>query len=285
MLFYRDDDPTIIVFGPEVEQVKANTWVEDVRGWNSVQELMQNFFTSMRSHDLAKATVGFATHTAPGFEVYRFRKLNPNITMVENDDIMSNLRMIKSDEEIECMKRTAYVAEMGMRAAVESLEEGVTENDVAAESEYAMRKAGSERLGAITFVNSGENSLHLHGFVSHRNIASGDPVVIDLHPVANKYACDMARTAVRGNASDDLTAIPIRTEFIKLAAAYNEAPKGAIEEVKAGWKVKDVTQYIVDSLKKQNLANTTSPATSTVLDLSLRNTHIRVIIHNMETLF
>lgn len=133
MLFYRDDDPTIIVFGPEVEQVKANTWVEDVRGWNSVQELMQNFFTSMRSHDLTKATVGFDTHTAPGFEVFRFRKLNPEITMVENDDVMSELRMVKSDEEIERMKKTARVAEVGMKAAIESLKEGVTENDVAAE--------------------------------------------------------------------------------------------------------------------------------------------------------
>jgi len=250
MLFYRDDDPTIIVFGPEVEQVKANTWVEDVRGWNSVQELMQNFFTSMNSHNLTKATVGFDTHTAPGFEVYRFRKLNPNITMAENDDVMSNLRMIKSDEEIECMKRAAHAAEMGMKAAIKSLRDGVTENDVAAEAEYAMRKAGSERLGAITFVNSGENSLHLHGFVSHRKIASGDPVVIDLHPVADKYACDMARTTVCGNASDDVAAIPIRTEFIKLAAAYDEAQRGAIEEVRAGWKVKDVTQYMADSLQK-----------------------------------
>ncbi len=134
MLFYRDDDPTIIVFGPEVEQVKANTWVEDVRGWNSVQELMQNFFMSMRSHDLTKATIGFDTHTAPGFEVYRFRKLNPEITMVENDDVMSELRMVKSEEEIERMKKTARVAEAGMKAAIAALDDGVTENDVAAES-------------------------------------------------------------------------------------------------------------------------------------------------------
>jgi len=250
MLFYRDDDPTIIVFEPEVEQVKANTWVEDVRGWNSVQELMQHFFTSMRSHNLTKATVGFDTHTAPSFEVYRFRKLNPGITMAENDDVMSELRMVKSDEEIECMRKTARVAEVGMKAAMESLEEGVTENDVAAEAEYAMRKAGSERLGAITFVNSGENSLHLHGFVSHRTIASGDPVVIDLHPVADKYACDMARTAVCGKASGALVAKPINTEFIKLAAAYEEAQRGVIEEVKQGWKVKDVTQYMAESIRK-----------------------------------
>jgi len=69
---------------------------------------------------------------------------------------------------------------------------------------------------------------------------------------------------VCGNASDDVAAMPIRTEFIKLAAAYDEAQRGAIEEVSAGWKVRDVTQYMTDSLKKQNLANTASPATFTV---------------------
>jgi Xaa-Pro aminopeptidase len=250
MLFYRDDDPTIIVFEPEVEQVKANTWVQDVRGWNSVQELMQHFFTSMRSHDLTKATIGFDTHTAPGFEVYRFRKLNPGITLVENDDVMSELRMVKSAEEIERMRKTARVAEVGMKAAMESLEEGVTENDVAAEAEYAMRKAGSERLGAITFVNSGEKSLHLHGFVSHRIIASGDPVVIDLHPVVDKYACDMARTAVCRKESDILAIKPINADFFKLAAAYEEAQRGVIEEVKPGWKVKEVTQFMAESIAK-----------------------------------
>lgn len=65
MLFYRDEDPTIIVFAPEVAQVREKTWVEDIRGWNSVQELMQQFFSSMRSHDLTRATIGFDTHTAP----------------------------------------------------------------------------------------------------------------------------------------------------------------------------------------------------------------------------
>lgn len=47
MLFYKDADPTIIVFQPEVEQVRASTWVNDVRGWSSVNELMQHFFNAM----------------------------------------------------------------------------------------------------------------------------------------------------------------------------------------------------------------------------------------------
>lgn len=250
MLFYRDADPTVIVFQPEVEQVRAGTWVDDVHGWNSVNELMQNFFNAMRSHDLRKATVGFDTHTAPGFEVFRFRKLNPEITMVENDDIMSEFRMVKSADEIARMKKTAHVAELGMTAAADALVAGVTENDVAAEAEYAMRKAGSERLAFLTFVNSGERSLSLHGFVSQRVIEGGDPVIVDLHPIADLYACDMARTFVCSQAASGIAAKTVSTEFIKLAAAYDEAQQRAIEAVRPGWKVKDITQSMAESLGK-----------------------------------
>jgi len=250
MLFYRDADPTIIVFQPEVEQVRAHTWVDDVRGWSSVNELMQHFFSAMRSHDLQKGTVGFDTHTAPGFEVYRFKKLNPSVTMVENDDVMSELRMVKSADEIERMKKTAHVAEAGMRAAADTLVAGVTENDVAAEAEHAMRKAGSEWLGAITFVNSGERSLHLHGFVTHRKINGGDPVIIDLHPVADMYASDMARTFVCSEASPGVAVKSLSTDFIKLAGAYDDAQRGVIEAVKPGWKVNEVTQFMADAIRK-----------------------------------
>ena len=250
MLFYNDSDPTIIVFQPEVEQVRANTWVNDVRGWSSVNELMQNFFNAMREGDLRKATVGFDTHTAPGFEVFRFRKLNPEITMVENDEVMSELRMVKSADEIARMKKTAHAAERGMMAAADALVAGATENDVAREAEYALRKAGSERLGFLTFVNSGERSLSLHGFVSHRVIKAGDPVIVDLHPIADLYACDMARTFVCRETAGGVVAKPVSTEFIKLANAYDEAQQGVINAIKPGWKVKEVTQFMTESIKK-----------------------------------
>ena len=250
MLFYQDRDPTIIVFQPEVEQVRASTWVNDIRGWSSANELMQHFFTAMKAHDLRKATIGFDTHTAPGFEVFRFRKLNPDITMVENDDIMSELRMVKSADEIARMKKTAHVAELGMMAAADALIAGATENDVAAEAEYAMRKAGSERLAFLTFVNSGERSLGLHGFVSRRVISEGDPVIVDLHPVADLYACDMARTFVCGQSAGGIAAQAVSTDFIKLAAAYDEAQQGVVDAVKPGWKVKQVTQFMAESINK-----------------------------------
>lgn len=241
MLFPREGEPAIIVFADEAELVRKNTWVEDVRGWRNVQELAKHFFDVMREKKLSEATVGFDTHAAPGFEVFKFRKWNPKINMVENDEVMMELRIVKSSEEIEAMKKAARVADTGMKAAMETIAPGATENEVAAEAEYAMRKAGSERLGAISFVNSGERSIYLHGFVTHRKIERGDIVIVDLHPVTNMYACDLARTFVAGEPSD------AQKEAYEV---YYQAQKLARESVRPGWKVGDVTKFIAEYIQK-----------------------------------
>ncbi len=241
MLFPREGEPTIIVFADEVELVRKNTWIEDIRGWRNVQELARHFFDAMKEKKLSEATVGFDTHAAPGFEVFKFRKWNPKINMVENDDVMLELRMIKSADEIEAMRNTAKIADSGMHAARETIAPGATENDVAAEAEYAMRKAGSERLGAISFVNSGQRSIYLHGFVTHKKIERGDVVVVDLHPVANMYACDLARTFVAEKPDEAQK---------RAYAAYYHAQKLARESVKPGWKVGDVTKLMGEQIQK-----------------------------------
>ncbi|MGA8069887.1 MAG: M24 family metallopeptidase [Halobacteriota archaeon] len=47
-----------------------------------------------------------------------------------------------------------------------------------------------------------------------------------------------------------IAAQAVSTEFIKLAAAYDEAQQGVIDAVKPGWKVKQVTQFMAESINK-----------------------------------
>ena len=60
--------------------------------------------------------------------------------------ILSEMRMVKEPEEIERIRAAAKVADIGMRAAVEAVKPGVTESQVAAAAEYAMRHAGAEEF-------------------------------------------------------------------------------------------------------------------------------------------
>ncbi len=56
------------------------------------------------------------------------------------------------------MKKAASIGDIGCAAAVKVIHEGGTELEAAADAEYAMRKAGSEKPSFDTIVVSGLNS-------------------------------------------------------------------------------------------------------------------------------
>lgn len=232
ILLPQDGEPILIVFEEEADFARSSTWIEDIRGWNTPQELMGTFLGALKELDLKDKVVGFDVHSVPGFLLHKFLKLNPDIKMVENDEIAMQLRYFKDKYEMERMKNAAEVAALGMGAAMNAVAPGVMETEIAAEAEYAMRKAGAERFGASTFVDSGPNSLCLHGAASTRRIQDGEVVIIDLHPVVAQYACDMARTTFCGEPSIEQ----------KLALkTYATSQESTLSQIKPGRKVLDIT--------------------------------------------
>jgi len=217
----------------EGEPTAKASGIKDVRGWRTPAQLMQNFFQLVKQHNVAEKKVGFCTHSNPGFLVYKFLKSNPKMKVIENEEILMPLRYAKDSEEIEAMKKAAEAASKGVTAAIAAVKPGVTEIEVAAEAEYAMRRAGAMRYGSSTFVDSGPHSIYLHGGASKRKIENGDLVVVDVHPVVDMYSSDCARTVVCGEASQK------QNELIQ---AYSQVQQSIISNIKPGWLVGNVTK-------------------------------------------
>ena len=234
----QQGDPTIIVFDEEVEAAKTASGVQDVRGWRNPAQLMQHFFSLVKQHELSDKKVGFCVHTNPGFLVFKFVRANPKMTVIENEEITMPLRYVKDAEELAAMRRAAEVASKGLTAAKEAVRPGATEIDVAAEAEYAMRRAGAMRYASSTFVDSGPHSAFLHGGTSRRKIEKGDLVVVDVHPVVDMYASDCAKTFVCGQPN---------AEQRSLIDLYREIQQSIITQIKPGWKVMQVTKAFTEA--------------------------------------
>ena len=241
ILLPHDSEPILIVFEEEAEFARENTWIKDIRSWNSPQELMTTFLGALKELDLKNKVVGFDVHSVPGFLLHKFQKLNPDIKMVENDEIAMQLRYFKDNYELERMKGASKVAMIGMDAAMDAVKPGVRETEIAAAAEYNMRKAGAERFGASTFVDSGPNSLCLHGAASTRKVRTGEVVVIDLHPIVGQYACDMARTTFCGEPSNKQKSA---------LDTYRISQEETFSKIKPGVKVIDVTNYFKETASK-----------------------------------
>ena len=90
----QEGEPTIIVFDEEVEAASEASEINDVRGWRTPAQLMQNFFQLVKQHNVSEKKVGFCVHSNPGFLVYKFLKANPKMKVIENEEILMPLRYV-----------------------------------------------------------------------------------------------------------------------------------------------------------------------------------------------
>ncbi|HUB70607.1 MAG TPA: M24 family metallopeptidase, partial [Acidimicrobiales bacterium] len=104
------------------------------------------------------------------------------------------LRQVKSIAEQLVIDEAYRIALTGLRAAMEVLRPGAVEREVAAEAEYAMRRAGAEGFGIDTMVASGVgNTRPILARSTFREISADDLVCITLAPRYEGYHAAVAR--------------------------------------------------------------------------------------------
>lgn len=121
-----------------------------------------------------------------------------NAEVVDVDDAVSNLRKLKSDAEITMIRHAYQIAIKGMEAAVAAIAPGVTERQIAAEAEYAMRKMGSDGTGIDTIVASGPNTKHVLARATNRLVQENDVVIVTVAPRYEGYHGAIGRTILVG---------------------------------------------------------------------------------------
>jgi Xaa-Pro dipeptidase len=156
-------------------------------------------------------------------------------------NIISELRKIKDHAEIKLIREACKIANIGINRAAEIIRPGIKEKEVAAEAEYAMRKAGSDGTGFDTIVASGFCCAYPHGTLQEKKIEDGDFVIVDLGAKYRHYNSDITRTFIAGKATHKHTQI---FETVKSAQQI------AIDSIKAGVLAKVVDQKARSVIEK-----------------------------------
>lgn len=225
----QEAPPIIICSRGEEQEVRDSLGAGEVRVFATVGQQMHDVVSTMRQFQSRLGrppTIGVQFwFETPASLLQLFERANPQVRVVDSAPVMDTLRMVKSPQELALMTEAARIAERGMEAALQAIRPGVTENEVAAEAIYAMRKAGASGTAVPVFVNSGVRSLWLHGTATAKVVEQGDLVVVDLVPVFRGYCVNLARVAVVGQPSADQR---------RLFDAYLSAQQAAVEAVRPG---------------------------------------------------
>lgn len=117
--------------------------------------------------------------------------------------ILNELRRVKSDREIACIKRAQKMTDAAFSHILSVLSPNMTEREVALELEFFMRKMGAEGMAFDVIAVSGSASSLPHGVPRDQKLEKGF-LTMDFGAKAEGYCSDMTRTVVLGKADADM---------------------------------------------------------------------------------
>ncbi len=149
---------------------------------------------------------------------------------VSAEVVLRELREVKSERELELLKKSALTADRATSAALHACRAGVSEADVAAIAAAEFRAAGADEVG-FTIVASGPNGALPHHHTGKRVLQEGDAVVIDLGGRRESYCSDITRMALIGEPS---------AECLEVVGVVEAAVQAAMAAARPGATTGDV---------------------------------------------
>jgi Xaa-Pro aminopeptidase len=148
----------------------------------------------------------------------------------DSSEIIHEMRLLKSSDEIAQMRRAIDIASEGHRAAMRAVADGVHEFEIEALLDGTFRRLGGSGPAYPSIVASGANATVLHYTTNDREMRAGELVLIDAGAEYDGYAADITRTyAVAGDFSVAQRALYDVVLAAQLAAIEVVRPGAAVD--------------------------------------------------------
>jgi Xaa-Pro aminopeptidase len=179
---------------------------------------------------------------------YRIQQLKARYPVFNFKDVtpfIDELRLIKTAEEIEVMRRNGKLSAEAVKQAMLATRPGVFEYEIEAAAMGVILKGGAKGAAYPPIVGSGPNSCVLHYSQSSRQTHAGEVVLMDFGADLDYLCMDISRTwPVSGTFSD------AQREAYRVAL---EVQKACIEAYRPGVTTQDVRDHVAEVMKKKSI--------------------------------
>ena len=205
-----DDKPSLVLREVDIPVSRETAWISDFRPFHYGKEDPADLVgEAVREKGLAGKRIGvdLGSFSASAGYVQRLKTGLAPAEIVDATDLINSLRLIKSPSELVYVREAAAYANAGMQAAMGAIRPGISEIQLAAEIEYAMRSRGCDYAAMPTWVRSGPRSPNAHSQATNRVMENGDVVCIEFAGVARRYQCVTMKTFSLGEPSPRVRAM------------------------------------------------------------------------------
>ncbi|MFH0915823.1 MAG: Xaa-Pro peptidase family protein [bacterium] len=239
----REGQVAIGVPSTDVEDVSQGAHFDEIAGFENEVGMIHSISHHFKRFGLEQGVVGLEHTFLTGsmMHILTHPHAKPEALAVgDATSVLSELRLVKDQGEIERMRRASRVATEAMAAVLETLKAGMTESQVAAEAEYAMRQAGADDFWR-SYISSGPRTNVAHGLPSQRRLLPGDLVMIDIHPIVDGYSADVCRTTCVGQPT---------MEQQQAYDLYLRAQQASVSACEAGVAVADLESILQEAVRE-----------------------------------
>jgi Xaa-Pro aminopeptidase len=182
----------------------------------------------------------------------RFKKLLnerfPEFEIRDLSPLLDAMRLIKSNKEIEVIRKATEIAGLAIMEAMKSTNPGIYEYQLDAVAKYIFYQHGSQGDGYPAIIGGGTNAFMGHYFRKTDALKDGDLVLMDYAPDYHNYTSDVTRIwPVNGTFNKEQTAL---YEFI---VAYRDA---LFKYIKPGVTSNDVLDKAAADMEKYLVGKT-----------------------------
>jgi len=255
VVFPRDDEMTVVCQGPfGGDSVPP----KDPQVWRGVKRLLntpsyasahytKEYDPELAARELApyaKGTIGYVGTYQMSFALLDYMKRTfPQATFVDATEMVDRIKVIKSAEELELVKRAAAMQDGAMKAAFAAVKPGMRDVEVAAVAQHYSLAHGSENgIYLCASMPLGKPSPFANRHLQSRVIQEGDQIALlveDNGPGA--MYTELGRSCVVGKVPQQM-----KDELAFVIAAR----KFTLDLLKPGTPCKDIWDAYNDFMKK-----------------------------------
>lgn len=266
VVFPLEGEVTAIATSAAPRWPTVQDWTTDVR------EARRNYgrvaVERLRELKVDKGRIGITglgeeagTRTPEGTVAYGFwkqiREAFPDAEIADATGVLTEVRYVKSDEEVAALQKSMDIIELGIEAKVAAARPGVLDWEVWAAAHYGMMKNGSEIPVHCNWV-SGKNPVRTLTRPSMRTLERGDMILNELEANWMGYR-SQAVQPVFVEVVD-----PVHAELIKVQREVFEAVR---EQLRPGVTVQELSDLTQEAAGKA--APTNGPAANARTKLTM----------------
>lgn len=184
--------------------------------------------------------VAFASRRTSHYWVEKLRRRR-SLRLVSREDPVARLRAVKDREEVARIRKATALTEAALDELLGTIRVGMTEEELALDLEWRIRKRGAQKVAFDLIVAAGENSALPHYRPGRRPLESGDLLLVNIGARLGGYCCDLTRVFAVGKASKEAQ------ELYRLVLAANRAGVAAIRAGAAAKEVDAAARNVIAS--------------------------------------